>query len=176
IIISFVLAFTSFVLERIHLNKQSNRDARTGSLNPGAVAQIENCPDARQRSGLGHFALTYRIRGGPTVLLLEGPINEAEDTHFAPWPVSLYGIVLLLVGCAYFILSRLLIAHHGPDSSLATALGRDVKARTSLALYVVAIALSLISSWIAWGLYVAVAIVWLIPDRRIERAVGPGSD
>jgi uncharacterized membrane protein len=98
------------------------------------------------------------------------------DTHFAPWPVSLYGMVLLLVGCAYFILSRLLIAHHGPASSLATALGRHVKARTSLALYVVAIALSFISSWIAWGLYVVVAIVWLIPDRRIERAVGPGSD
>jgi uncharacterized membrane protein len=97
------------------------------------------------------------------------------ETHFAPWPVSLYGIVLLLVGCAYFILSRLLIARHGPDSSLATTLGRDVKARTSLALYVVAIALSFISSWIAWGLYVAVAIVWLIPDRRIERAIGPGS-
>ena len=98
------------------------------------------------------------------------------DTHFAPWPVSLYGMVLLLVGCAYFILSRLLIAHHGPASALATALGRHVKARTSLALYVVAIALSFISSWIAWGLYVVVAIVWLIPDRRIERAVGPGSD
>ena len=98
------------------------------------------------------------------------------DTHFAPWPVSLYGIVLLLVGCAYFILSRLLIAHHGPDSSLATALGRDVKARTSLAFYVAAIALSFISSWIACGLYVAVAIVWLLPDRRIERAVGRRSD
>src|SRR5262252_7397019 len=67
------------------------------------------------------------------------------ETHFAPWPVSLYGVVLLLVGCAYFILSRLLIAHHGPDSSLATALGRDVKAWTSLALYVAAIALSFFS-------------------------------
>src|SRR5262247_4919710 len=68
------------------------------------------------------------------------------DTHFAPWPVSLYGIVLVLVGCAYFILTRLLIAHHGPDSSLAAALGRDVKARISLALYVVAIAVSFVSS------------------------------
>ena len=84
--------------------------------------------------------------------------------------------MLLLVGCAYFILSRLLIAHHRPDSSLATALGRDWKARTSLALYVAAIGLSFISSWMAWALYVAVAIVWLIPDRRIERAVGRGSD
>jgi len=98
------------------------------------------------------------------------------ETHFAAWPVSLYGIVLLLTGCAYFILSRLLIAHHGPDSPLATALGRDVKARTSLVFYVVAIALSFISSWMACGLYVAVAIFWLIPDRRIERAVGRGSD
>jgi uncharacterized membrane protein len=91
------------------------------------------------------------------------------ETDFAPWPVSLYGIVLLLAGCAYYILSLVLIAHHGPDSSLATALGRDVKARTSLAFYAAAIALSFISSWLAYGLYVAVAIVWLIPDRRIER-------
>ena len=98
------------------------------------------------------------------------------ETHFAPWPVSLYGIVLLLLGSAYFILSRLLIAHHGPDSSLAMALGRDVKTRTSLAFYVAAIALSFVSSWIACGLYVAVVIVWLIPDRRIERAIGRGSD
>src|SRR5215475_11176533 len=60
-------------------------------------------------------------------------------THFAPWPVSLYGIVLVLVGCAYFILTRLLIAHHGANSSLATALGRDWKAQVSLAFYVAAI-------------------------------------
>jgi uncharacterized membrane protein len=97
------------------------------------------------------------------------------ETHFAPWPVSLYGLVLLLAGRAYFILSRALIACHGPDSSLATALGRDVKARTSLAFYVAAIALSFISSWIACGLYVLVAILWLVPDRRIEQVVGdPG--
>jgi len=97
------------------------------------------------------------------------------ETHFAPWPVSLYGLVLLLAGCAYFILSRALIACHGPDSSLATALGRDVKARTSLAFYVAAIALSFINSWIACGLYVLVAILWLVPDRRIEQVVGdPG--
>jgi TMEM175 potassium channel family protein len=83
--------------------------------------------------------------------------------------------VLLLAGCAYFILSRALIACHGPDSPLATALGRDVKARTSLAFYAAAIALSFISSWIACGLYVLVAILWLVPDRRIEQVVGdPG--
>jgi TMEM175 potassium channel family protein len=98
------------------------------------------------------------------------------ETHFASWPVSLYGLVLLLGGCAYFILSRALIAYHGPDSSLATALGRDVKARTSLAFYGAAIALSFINSWIAYGLYVLVAIFWLVPDRRIEQVVGRGAD
>jgi uncharacterized membrane protein len=98
------------------------------------------------------------------------------ETHFAPWPVSLYGIVLLLTGCAYFILSRALIAYHGPDSALATALGRDVKARTSLAFYVAAIALSFISSWIACGLYVLMVILWLVPDRRIEQVIGRGAD
>jgi len=98
------------------------------------------------------------------------------ETHFAPWPVSVYGTVLLFTGCAYFILSRSLIAHHGPDSSLATALGRDVKARTSLAFYVAAIALSFISSWIACALYVLVAILWLVPDRRIEQVVGRGAE
>ena len=98
------------------------------------------------------------------------------ETHFSSWPVSLYGLVLLLGGCAYFILSRALIAYHGPDSSLATALGRDVKARTSLAFYVAAIALSFINSWIACGLYVLVAIFWLVPDRRIEQVVGRGAD
>ena len=98
------------------------------------------------------------------------------ETHFASWPVSLYGLLLLLGGCAYFILSRALIAYHGPDSSLATVLGRDVKARTSLAFYGAAIALSFINSWIACGLYVLVAIFWLVPDRRIEQVVGRGAD
>jgi uncharacterized membrane protein len=95
------------------------------------------------------------------------------ESHFAPWPVALYGAVLFLTGPAYFVLSRTLIAHHGTDSALAAALGRDAKAWMSLILYAVAIPQSFVDPRIACGLYVVVAIMWLAPDRRIERTVGP---
>ena len=90
---------------------------------------------------------------------------------FTTWPVATYGLVLLLAGCGYYILVRALIALHGPDSALATAIGRDRKGRISVAAYAAAIPLAFASTWIACGLYVAVAILWLIPDRRIERTL-----
>ena len=90
------------------------------------------------------------------------------ESHFAAWPVALYGAVMLLAGCAYFILSRVLIAHDGTDSALAAALGADFKGKASLALYAVAIPLSFVNRWFACGLYTVVAVMWLIPDRRIE--------
>jgi uncharacterized membrane protein len=93
------------------------------------------------------------------------------ENHFAAWPVALYGVVLLCTGLAYFILTRALIAHHGQGSPLATALGRDIKGKVSLVLYSVAIPLALVNSWLACTLYVLVAIMWLVPDRRIEDAV-----
>jgi uncharacterized membrane protein len=93
------------------------------------------------------------------------------ESHFAPWPVALYGLVFLLAGSAFFILSRTLISVHGRDSALATALGADFKGKASLVIYAVAIPLSFWSSWVAFGIYILVAIVWLIPDRRIERAL-----
>jgi uncharacterized membrane protein len=92
-------------------------------------------------------------------------------SHFAAWPVALYGAVLLCTGIAYFILTRALIAHHGQESPLATALGRDIKGKVSLVFYAVAIPVALVNSWLACGLYVVVAIMWLVPDRRIEEAV-----
>jgi uncharacterized membrane protein len=91
--------------------------------------------------------------------------------HFAAWPVALYGAVLLCTGIAYFILTRALIAHHGQESPLATALGRDIKGKVSLVFYAVAIPVALVNSWLACGLYVVVAIMWLVPDRRIEESV-----
>ena len=94
--------------------------------------------------------------------------------HFAAWPVALYGTVLLLAGFAYFILTCALIAHHGRDSALATALGRDFKGKVSLVCYAVAIPLAFVHSWFASALYVLVAVMWLIPDRRIEKALAPG--
>jgi uncharacterized membrane protein len=87
---------------------------------------------------------------------------------FAPWPVAAYGVVMLLSGCAYFLLTRVLIAHHGSESRLARAVGRDLKAALSVLTYAAAIPLSFLDPRIACGLYIFVAIIWLVPDRRIE--------
>jgi uncharacterized membrane protein len=92
-------------------------------------------------------------------------------SHFAPWPVAVYGAVLLLAGCAYFILTRVLIACHGKDSALATAVGRDFKGLASLLFYAVAIPLAFAGPWLACALYALVAVMWLIPDRRIEKTL-----
>jgi uncharacterized membrane protein len=89
-------------------------------------------------------------------------------TRFAAWPVALYGVDLLMAAVAYYILTRSLIARHGADSVLANAVNRDFKGKISLAIYLAAIPLAFVSTWLAGGLYVAVAILWLIPDRRIE--------
>lgn len=91
------------------------------------------------------------------------------ESHFAQWPVALYGVVLLFASIAYLILLRRLISLHGSDSVLAIAVGRDFKGLMSTAVYLVAIPLALINSWLACALYVLVAISWLVPDRRIER-------
>jgi uncharacterized membrane protein len=93
------------------------------------------------------------------------------ENHFAALPVALYGVVLLFAAIAYFILTRILIASHGKDSALAQAVGRDFKGKVSLVLYIVAIAFSFLNSWLACVLYVLVAIMWLIPDRRIEKTL-----
>lgn len=93
------------------------------------------------------------------------------EHEFAAWPVAFYGIIMLGAAIAYFILARILIALHGRDSALATALGRDFKGKVSVAIYVAAIPLSFVNSWFACGLYVLVAVIWLIPDRRIEKVV-----
>ena len=93
------------------------------------------------------------------------------ENHFAAWPVALYGAVLLFAAVAYLILARILVSLHGRESALATALGRDFKGKISVMIYLVAISLAMVSSWLACGLYVLVAVMWLIPDRRIERTL-----
>jgi len=95
--------------------------------------------------------------------------NWMGETHFATWPVAVYGIVLLLAAVAYYILARTLVAHHGADSTLAVALGSDFKGRISIMIYAVAIAFAFIAPGISGALYAAVAMMWLIPDRRFER-------
>jgi uncharacterized membrane protein len=92
-------------------------------------------------------------------------------TSFAQWPVAAYGIVLFMAGSAYFILTRVLIAQHGKDSALALALGRDIKGKLSVLIYAAAIALSFLEPLTSCVLYVVVAIMWLVPDRRIETAL-----
>ena len=93
------------------------------------------------------------------------------ESLFAPWPVALYGVVLLGAAIAYYILTQSLLALHGRDSAIATALGSDVKGRISLVIYLAAIPLSFVRPWIACALYVLVSIMWLVPDRRIERTL-----
>jgi uncharacterized membrane protein len=93
------------------------------------------------------------------------------ENHFATIPVAIYGVVMLMAGSAYFILSRTLISHHGRDSALAIAVGKDNKGIASLVLYVIAIVLSFVNPRIALGLYVSVAVIWFIPDRRIENVL-----
>ena len=93
------------------------------------------------------------------------------ENNFASLPVAAYGIVLLFAAIAYFILTRTLLSHHAKDSILAIALGRDFKGKISIVLYVAAIILSYFNSLLACSLYVLVAIMWLIPDRRIEKVI-----
>jgi len=91
-----------------------------------------------------------------------------DDNHFAPAPVALYGAVLLMAGFAYYCLAQCLAAVNGKDSALAAAVGRDKKGLISLALYLLGIALAFWNPRIALLLYVVVAALWFIPDRRIE--------
>ena len=91
------------------------------------------------------------------------------ENHFAATPSALYGLVLLMAAIAYFILQQLIIASQGHDSLLKKAIGSDWKGKLSPVLYIVAIPASFWWHWVAQGIYVLVALIWLIPDRRIER-------
>jgi uncharacterized membrane protein len=90
------------------------------------------------------------------------------ENHFAALPTAVYGTVLLLSAVAYLILQNTLIACQGPDSPLARAVKRDLKGKLSLAMYLAAVPLAFVETWIADALYVTVALMWLLPDRRIE--------
>ncbi len=90
------------------------------------------------------------------------------ENHFAPLPTAVYGAVLLAAAIAYTILQNTIIAHHGDDSKLASAVGSDLKGKVSLVLYAVGIAMAFVAQWVSDVLYVAVAFMWLVPDRRIE--------
>ena len=91
------------------------------------------------------------------------------EEHLAPLPTALYGGVLMMAGVAYFILKTTLISAQGPGSRLQAALGSDFKGKISVLLYLVAIVLSFVNTWLATLVYAGVALTWLVPDRRIER-------
>ena len=93
------------------------------------------------------------------------------ENHFAAVPTATYGAVMLMAAIAYWILQQTLIAHDGNESLLAVAVGTDFKGKLSPALYLAAIPLAFVSRWLAGALFVTVALIWLVPDRRIERVV-----
>ena len=93
------------------------------------------------------------------------------ENHLAATPTATYGVVLLMAAIAYYILQRAIMAMQGPGSVLAAAVGNDWKGKLSPVLYVVAIPLAFVNPWMATGLYAFVAVVWLVPDRRIERVL-----
>lgn len=93
------------------------------------------------------------------------------ENHLNSWPVAVYGLVLLLAGVAYYILTQALIRLHGHGSTLATSIGSDRKGKLSILIYAAAIPLAFANPWIANAGYVIVAIMWLVPDRRIERKI-----
>lgn len=95
----------------------------------------------------------------------------AGENHFAPIPTAFYGGVLLFAAIAYFILAHTLLSIHAKKSVLATAIGADFKGRISMLIYVVAIPLAFVKAWLAWLLYILVVVMWLVPDRRIEKKI-----
>jgi uncharacterized membrane protein len=90
------------------------------------------------------------------------------ENHFASAPMAMYGLVLLMSAIAYFILQRVILKEQGKDSLLGKAVGRDLKGKLSPVLYAVAIPCAFITPWISGIIYIAVALAWLIPDKRIE--------
>lgn len=97
------------------------------------------------------------------------------ESHFSASPVALYGIVLLMASLSYPLLLKSLIALHGKDSLLAISIGNDFKGKISIAIYIAGIVISFYNSWISFALYWVVAIIWFIPDTRIEKRIGPST-
>ena len=96
------------------------------------------------------------------------------ENHFAPVPTAAYGVILLMAAVAYWILQRTIIRSQGADSVLARAVGGDIKGNMSPLLYMVAIPAAFVRPWISGALYIAVALIWLLPDQRIERVLAAG--
>lgn len=94
------------------------------------------------------------------------------ENHFEPLPTALYGVVLFMASIGYLFLEMAIVAHHGPQSRLAAAVGSEFKGKISLALYAAAVPLAFVNHWISLAIYVGVALMWLTPDPRIESNLG----
>ena len=94
-----------------------------------------------------------------------------SENHFAPLPTAVYGVALLMPGLAWLLLQNAITRKHGREAVLAKALGRDLKGKISGVLYVAAIMLAFVNPWISLAIYALVALIWLMPDRRIEHAI-----
>jgi uncharacterized membrane protein len=103
--------------------------------------------------------------------LLPAVTHWIGESHLAAWPTALYGVVLFMCAVAYFILAHVLIRHHGPQSTLAKALGRDNKGKVSVVIYLAGVVLAFVVPWASVVLYTLAAAMWLVPDRRIEQLV-----
>ena len=126
------------------------------------------------------LAVTERVTGGVLwanlhllfwLSLIPFATGWIGHQALAELPTATYGAVLLLAALAYYVLSHAILASHGPDSVLAHAVGSDTKGKVSVVIYAVAVPLAFVQPWVAMALYALVAVIWLIPDRRIERAV-----
>ena len=95
----------------------------------------------------------------------------AGENHFQTGPTAIYGLVLLMAGVAYFILQNIIISDHGRDSKIARAIGDDLKGKLSMALYSAGVALAFWEPWISACIYTFVALMWLIPDKRLEQII-----
>ena len=93
------------------------------------------------------------------------------ENHLSPYPVALYGVVLFMAALAYWLLTRALLSVHGANTTLAKALKKDKKERVSLFLYLLGIMLSFVNQWLGYSIFIFVAILWFIPDRRIEHVI-----
>ncbi len=96
------------------------------------------------------------------------------ENHFSQWPVMLYGFILAMAGVAYYMLEQCLIAIQGKSSALATAVGKEWKGIASVIIYVIGISLCFINSFLGFALYIVVACLWFIPDKRIEKQLDNG--
>ncbi len=95
----------------------------------------------------------------------------AGENHFAPIPVAMYGVILFMTAIAYFILTLVIISDHGKDSAIALAFGNDVKGKISLVFYFIAVILAFWLPLVSCSLYILVAVIWFVPDRRMEKAI-----